>query len=266
MKQSANTTSPLFLGGWILFVTFGIVYTLFFSLAPNKDVFATPIKNTQLQKNTSWSADDAIVRFQIEQNQISEKSWETNNTWLVVVESDAPLSVLPRTPKHIVSTQELFFGKKQTVPSQTSVKTNAIDSLLWSEYPWMLSFPWTHHWRGTMKSASFVWFASSIKYVLKNNDNTHFAYLWNDLPDISDAVAKHAWKTVAFIDKKDINTHWLFGDKVIFLQIPQYLGKKQLFFVYFSEERDRWFIQVDDDIFETTKPLLRELFAKRYNR
>ncbi len=73
MKQSTNTTSPLFLGGWILFVTFGIVYTLFFSLAPNKDVFATPIKNTQLQKNASWSVDDAIVRFQIEQNQENDE-------------------------------------------------------------------------------------------------------------------------------------------------------------------------------------------------
>jgi hypothetical protein len=73
-------------------------------------------------------------------------------------------------------------------------------------------------------------------------------------------------KSIAFTDKNDIHTHWLFGDKIIFLLVPQYIGKKQLLFVYFAEARDRWFIQVDNDIFETTKPLLRELFAKRYNR
>lgn len=232
-------------------------------------MFAKPINNNvQEQKTITWTTENTIVRFQIEKNKNWDQWWESNenNTWVIVAESDTSPSMLPRTPKHIVSTQELFFGKKQTVPVQNNSIHNTVNTVLWSDYPWMLSFPWTHHWRGTMKSASFIWFADSIKYVLKNNDNTHFAYLWNNLPDISDAVSKLGWKTVAFTDKKDINTHWLFGDKVIFLQIPQYLGKKQLFFVYFSEERDRWFMQVDNDIFETTKPLLRELYAKRYNR
>jgi hypothetical protein len=106
------------------------MYTLFFSLAPNKDVFATPIKNIQEQKNTAQTPEDAIVRFQIEQNQDNTVSLEEKNIDLLVEDSDVPLSVLPRTPKHIVSTQELFFGKKQTIPSQTSFKTNAIDTLL----------------------------------------------------------------------------------------------------------------------------------------
>lgn len=262
MKKGSHTNSPLFLWGWILFVTFGIVYTLFFSLAPNKDVFATQGQKNEQKETIVWPSQETIVRFQVEQNSAwtQLRSDDKNDSW----EEQALL--LPRTPKHIVSTQELFFGKPQTASVKNTPVQYSAESVLWSDYPGMLSFPGTHHWRWTMKSASFIWFVDSIKYVLKNNDNTHFAYLWNDLPDISESVLQLNWKTVAFTDKKDINTHWLFGDKIIFLQIPQYLGKKQLFFVYFSEERDRWFIQVDNDIFETTKPLLRELYAKRYNR
>jgi hypothetical protein len=86
------------------------------------------------------------------------------------------------------------------------------------------------------------------------------------LPEIADTFSAMWGKSIAFTAKNDIHTHWLFGDKIIFLLVPQYIGKKQLFFVYFAEARDRWFIQVDNDIFETTKPLLRELFTKRYNR
>lgn len=266
MKQISHTTSPLILWGRILFVAFGIVYTLFFSLVPNKDVFAT--QNNNQEMSSTGSKNSTIVRLQIEQNQSWALLWEiaSGNTWEIMNENSFVPSVLPRTPKHIVSTQELFFGKQQSVPLDKNSIQSVTNTVLWPDYPGMLSFPWTHHRRWTMKSASFIGFANTIKYVLKNNDNTHFAYVWNDLPDVADAVWKLWWKTVAFTDKKDINTHWLFGDKVIFLQIPQYLGKKQLFFVYFSEERDRWFIQVDNDIFETTKPLLRELYAKRYNR
>jgi len=165
-----------------------------------------------------------------------------------------------RSPTYIVSSQELFN------PAYIKLKTTetVVSQLVLPEQ--ILYLEWTHHRVWVMKSAKFIGIDHAVKYILKNNDNTHFAYLGKDLPDIADSLATLWGKSVAITMKNDIHTHWLFGDKIIFLLVPQYIGKKQLFFVYFAEARDRWFIQVDTDIFETTKPLLRELFTKRYNR
>jgi hypothetical protein len=40
-----------------------------------------------------------------------------------------------------------------------------------------------------MKSAKFIGISSSIQYILKNNDNTHFAYIGKELPEIADTFS-----------------------------------------------------------------------------
>lgn len=177
--------------------------------------------------------------------------------------SSAASATSYKTPTYIVSTQQLFVDKETQQQDDMAQPIAVASQPLPSQ---ILYLSWTHHRVGVMKSAKYLGISSHIQYILKNNDNTHFAYLGKELPEVADALPRMGWKSLAITDKNDIHTHWLFGDKVIFLLVPQYIGKKQLFFVYFAEARDRWFVQVDTEIFETTKPLLRELFTKRYNR
>ncbi len=176
---------------------------------------------------------------------------------------------LYRSTKHYEHQVTLFLlvnflhPDDDSMPYTTSAGSKTYSVLQETE---ILYLEGTHHRAGVMKSAKYLGIDSSIQYILKNNDNMHFAYLGNELPDIVDKLTELWWKSIAFTEKSDIHTHWLFGDKIIFLLAPKYVWIKELFFVYFAEAGDRWFIQVDDDIFEANKPYLAELFTKRYSR
>ncbi len=263
MEEKQINNSPVFLGLCTLGAALFVVYVLFFSIAPSKETFAVQDNTIVIQDNWEQRIQKVSLSdtwWLIKNNTLWNDIVRINDTWLQ--QQDHVFVDLPKTPHHIQSTQELFFWKPYEDGEEEWVKSIVINN----QEQWILYLPGTHHWRAVMKSAKVIWFAWSIQYILKNNDNTHFAYLGKELPDIASLLAGIEWKSIAITDEKDISTHWLFGDKIIFLQIPQYVGKKQLFFAYFADGKDRWFIQVDDDVFETTKPLLRELFAKWYNR
>ncbi len=265
------------LAGWSMFilgVVLVTVYIIFFSLpekttlpiveweyeaeTPQKEVADTIIASVQENKNNN------PLPSEYDQQKVSDLEAVDNAVVPPPTQSIRTQSIpassqnQPRTPTYIVAAEQLFNPSVQSPSATVTTPPVAPQQILY--------LAWTHHRVWVMKSAKFVGFERSIQYILKNNDNTHFAYLWKELPDIADSLTALWAKSVAITDKNDIHIHWLFGDKIIFLLVPQYVGKKQLFFVYFAEARDRWFIQVDTDIFETTKPLLRELFAKRYNR
>ena len=266
-----KTFSESSLAWWSLFVLSVVlvgVYIIFFSLPKNGRVAAAP---------WVWDQENRVdEQVTVSKTVVPIKTWTTKEpiySWSLASDTEhistyttqtvswswrEPVENTSRTPTYIVSSQQLF-----TSPSERIVVDKKTTQVLPAQ---ILYLAGTHHWKWVMKSAKFIGISSSIQYILKNNDNTHFAYIGKELPEIADTFSAMWGKSIAFTAKNDIHTHWLFGDKIIFLLVPQYIGKKQLFFVYFAEARDRWFIQVDNDIFETTKPLLRELFAKRYNR
>ncbi len=209
------------------------------------------------EKSFSWTHEDEIG-----ENSLLVPVMHTQNA---SSKNKIPVSIDKTlwTPSHIVSTRQLF-APDDLLPIDTSSAGSKTYSVL--QETEILYLEGTHHRAGVMKSAKYLGIDSSIQYILKNNDNMHFAYLGNELPDIVDKLTELWWKSIAFTEKSDIHTHWLFGDKIIFLLAPKYVWIKELFFVYFAEAGDRWFIQVDDDIFEANKPYLAELFTKRYSR
>lgn len=258
MQKTVWESSLLWWTMFVLWVVMVFVYIIFFSL-PNRPSITSATWLYQEAEKSGPSA--AIVPLQIARwtQQSAKPVFQTQQTTGVSWTSSQRLDDQrwTKTPTYIVSTQQLFD------PSYKPLAQEQKPDLAPEQ---ILSLAWTHHRKWVMKSAKLLWFDGSIQYVLKNNDNTHFAYIGKQLPDIADALSDLSGKSIAFTSENDIHTHWLFGDTVAFLLVPQYIGKKQLFLVYFSEARDRWFIQVDADIFETTKPLLRELFTKRYSR
>lgn len=273
-----KTISESSLAWWSMFVL-GVVliwvYTIFFSLPKHDEVvaIASPSQEPKAPEE-DWiiapvqvaaTSKDAWEREEEQPTMYTQTTSTQHNR--EVVNNDNEVSWVPqattRTPTYIVSTNQLFnkeWGEPELQVNQPTQPQITIQEAQ------ILSLAGTHHWVWIMKSAKYLWIMDSVQYILKNNDNTHFAYIGKQLPEIVDKVTSLWGKSIAFTAKSDIHTHWLFGDKVIFILVPTYLGKKQLFFVYFAEAKDRWFIQVDNDIFETTKPLLRELFTKRYNR
>lgn len=285
MQKTFSESSLTWWSMFVVAVVLVLVYIVFFSL--REKWVSTAAISEWIKKDGLWDERvlAAVDTESITEQEIDAERWTTIPEIQIVAEAIADTSnpteetiidqpamktqaVTPpivsdnwSSPSYIVSAHTLFTApsEQQAVASISQVSSPIPETEI-------LYLPWTHHWVGVMKSAAFLGIAWQIQYVLKNNDNTHFAYLGKDLPEIADSLTTLWWKSIAFTQKNDIYAHWLFGDKIIFLLVPQYIGKKELFFVYFAEARDRWFIQVDHDIFETTKPLLAELFAKRYNR
>lgn len=272
-----KTISESSLAWWSMFVL-GVVliwvYTIFFSLPKHDEVVAVsspsqeqeasedvwviaPVQIATTQKD-SWTRRDEPVQQPTMYTQTTSPQNNSDDALDDWVKQD-----ITRTPTYIVSTNQLFNKETTETEYQVTQPTQPQKTIQEAQ---ILTLAGTHHWVWVMKSAKYLWIMDSVQYILKNNDNTHFAYLGKQLPEVADKLASLWGKSIAITAKNDIHTHWLFGDKIIFLLAPIYVGKKQLFFVYFAEARDRWFIQVDNDIFETTKPLLRELFTKRYNR
>lgn len=277
MQKTFSESSLAWWSMFVLWIVFVCVYTVFFSLPKNGESLALsssemivsaqsltdqPILPLQTalaiqEKSSSWTHEDEIG-----ENSLLVPVMHTQN---VSSKNKIPVSIDKTlwTPSHIVSTRQLF-APDDLLPIDTSSAGSKTYSVL--QETEILYLEGTHHRAGVMKSAKYLGIDSSIQYILKNNDNTHFAYLGNELPDIVDKLTELWWKSIAFTEKSDIHTHWLFGDKIIFLLAPKYVWIKELFFVYFAEAGDRWFIQVDDDIFEANKPYLAELFTKRYSR
>lgn len=124
----------------------------------------------------------------------------------------------------------------------------------------------THQWEGVITSMELLWLTDNAKYILKDNYNTHYVYLWEFTESISSPVLLQGWNLVEIADKNDINQNVLFGDIVTFINMPDFEGVKVLLLVTFKERNDTWFLQVDHDRRYDLKKDLQAMFAKRYTR
>lgn len=125
----------------------------------------------------------------------------------------------------------------------------------------------TYLWEGVMKSAELLWLSDNIQYILKDISNTHYAYLGSDFTERLEAVVLQLGGNIVEInDKNDIKHNLLFGERVQFVNLPEYEGVKVLVVVFFNSPRDVRLLQVDADQRYQQKIALAEAFDKRYDR
>jgi len=234
----------------VLTLAFILVYTLFFGMQQKWQ------KALQIDQSASTNTHNAPVADILEDNeedispmlQVQEAQQIQPET--ASIPSSGPTSAQEDklAQKGIFSVQSLF---EEEAPKEEG----------------MMLLADTRHREGTMQSAELLGLTPSIRYILKNMDNTHFVYLGNIPPNITDRVEQQWWNLVALSTKNDIDASWLFWDTIIQISLPDYqsVKHKQLFLVEFKQTGDRWFLQVDDDAYERSKPLFKELFAKRYD-
>lgn len=262
----------------ILVLTLFLVYALFFGLVEKHNakplvsdvevstVFAEssppPAEKTDVvavgwaQQDTMQMSDPEVYkpdieRFVAHENDVSEDTWWSVHA-ITDIASDAD------TPPYIVSVQALFDNDSDPIiPQDPSYTTKT--------HQGVVPLSGTRQWSGTMKSATLLQISPSIQYILKNMDNTHFAYLGDTPPDITRRVEELWWNTVAISSKNDIEAHWLFGDIVILINVPSYAGIKRLLFVSFKSTGDRRYLQIDEDAYMRSKQMIRDLFASWYD-
>lgn len=99
------------------------------------------------------------------------------------------------------------------------------------------------------------------EYVLKDGKyNIYYVYIGRDktynLPSIA---AEFGWKTVEIKSQKDIVNNLYFGDRVTFVELPQYKDVKVNVFIQYG--RDLWMIQDDASQYRAHKKYIRQLFT-----
>ena len=130
----------------------------------------------------------------------------------------------------------------------------------------VLPLEWTFQRYGVLESMEMLGITDNAKYILKDNNNTHFVYLGNFSEAITMPVLQQWWNVVEIADKNDINQNVLLGDLVRFVNLPQFENIKVLVFVTFEQTNDTRFLQIDYDHRYKSKKEIQAMFDKRYDR
>ena len=115
-----------------------------------------------------------------------------------------------------------------------------------------------------MKSLATLGLTVDAKYILKNNLNTHFVYLGTFDKSLDSVVLPLGGNIVEIADKNAIKQHILFGDKIWFINLPEYENIKVLMLVWFEDQDDTWFVQIDYDTYYQQKKSLQQTFCQYY--
>ena len=95
-------------------------------------------------------------------------------------------------------------------------------------------------------------------------DSTHFVHLVDFSRDITPTILALWGNIVEISDENSINQNQLFGDKIRFINLPEYKEIKVLMIVHFADRNHTWFLQIDHDTYYAKKAELGEIFDQYY--
>lgn len=98
------------------------------------------------------------------------------------------------------------------------------------------------------------------EYVLQDSKNITYRYLWENYYkyDIGDIVRKLWWDIYPITTEEDMMQNKLFGDRVTYINLPEYKNKQVILLVYNWD--DKRLVQIDYSIYHNTKSYLKDLF------
>lgn len=99
------------------------------------------------------------------------------------------------------------------------------------------------------------------EYALQDNKNIIYRYLWVNYYkyDIGDIIRKLWWDIYPITTEEAMMQNKLFGDRVTYINLPEYKNKKIIILVYNWD--DKWLLQIDYSIYYNTKSYLKDLFS-----
>lgn len=97
-------------------------------------------------------------------------------------------------------------------------------------------------------------------YALQDSKEIIYRYLWEQYYsyDFGDIVRKLWWDIYPITTEEDMIKNKLFGDRVTYINLPEYKNKKVILLVYKWD--DKRLLQIDYSIYHNTKSYLRDLF------
>jgi len=172
----------------------------------------------------SWSSSDDYVTWNIQLKPVLDEWNDWVNTWLTVV-----------------SEINLW---------QWSSTSRIINS--W----WMSILPWTRTYYGDLDFANLMWI--SYKYALTDSKWIYYLNMDWYTYDFSDIARKLWWNLYIMNTESEILANKMFGNKVTYINIPDYADKKVLMLIDINNQSR--LLAVDYAIYHQSKSYLKSLF------
>lgn len=213
----------------VLFLSLLVVYALFYQ-----------VKWIQIRNKIEWTIDKWSTQIYVKngnEKQLVGSLGSSNQTgkemlWLI---------------KNNVLTGYLMTWNTNSVTWNISIKTgsNTIKYLSGTKlFYWIL------------ESIEKLWIA--YKYILEDQKWIYYVYLWDFKYDIVSIARKLWWNIYTINTEQEILKNKLFGDKITFINLPEYKNKIVLIIVYIG--KDTWLLQVDYTLYHKSKTYLQNLF------
>jgi hypothetical protein len=223
----------------ILFLSLMLVYVLLYQIKWKQ------LNNINENTNLSWKN---ILITAIQSWQQKEK------TIPIMKESDSNFGFNYTSWNNLNSQTQTWNTK--TLSWQISA-SNWIQNLTWKKiYEYIKILSWTEVYYWNLESIEKLWI--KYQYALKDNKNIYYIYLGNPVYDFDSLLRKLWWTTHTLATEQDILKNKLFGDKVVFLNLPEYKDKTVLLLITVNNEMR--LIQIDVKTYYKSKTYLQSLF------
>ena len=120
----------------------------------------------------------------------------------------------------------------------------------------MIVLRWTHTYYGDLDFVNLLWI--SYKYALKDDKWIYYLNMDGYTYDFSDIARKLWWNLYIMNTESEILANKMFGNKVTYINIPDYANKKVLMLIDVNNQSR--LLAVDYPIYHASKSYLQSLF------
>lgn len=184
---------------------------------------------------TTWSVviselnNDNDINIKIENNEASVESWITDES-------------------------SILTWNRKSESSVAKIKKTDSDYIEYNDDNKLLSGTHTYYWE--LDFVETLWI--SYNYALKDDKNIYYVNMWEYDYDFSDIVRKLKGSLYVMNTEQELIANSMFGDKVTYINIPEYKNQKVLILLEVNDQS--WLLAIDYAIYHQVKPYLKTLF------
>lgn len=198
-----------------------------------------------------------IVRYQVKWSDV-KKATQSQNSWSTIqilskswdnVSTISPVTNLTTTDEWTATTW-ITTNTTWTIVSQLTTGTikNATGIRLLSG---------TSIYYGSIAIIEKLWI--KYQYALADENGTRYIYLGTPSYDFASIARALKGDLYTLATEQDLLQNKLFGNKVVFINLPEYKDKQVLMLIYLND--GIWLIQIDYALYHKSKTYLKSLFT-----
>jgi hypothetical protein len=127
----------------------------------------------------------------------------------------------------------------------------------WTNKTWSINIlSWTTLFYGKIDAIEKI--GIDYDYALKDTKWIYYINIWSSTYDFDDIARKLWWTTYKITTEQEMLKNKLFGDKVTYINLPEYKWKKVLMLVYINKSIR--LIEVETQLYYKSKWYLKSLF------